>query len=67
MNSESDQLSQVELLAEEFLQRQQLGEKPTIREYCERYPELAEEIRDILEAVAMVEELKRTSGGTGGR
>ena len=45
MDASSDSLSQVELLAEEFLARQQKGEQPTIEEYCTRFPELAAEIR----------------------
>ena len=61
MNADSDQLSPVELLAEEFMDRQQRGDKPTIGEYCDRHPELAEEIREVFEAVAMVEELKPVS------
>ena len=66
MNQDSDQLSPVELLAEEFLERQQRGENPTIREYCERHPELSDEIRDVFEAVAMIEDLKAGSGDVTG-
>jgi serine/threonine protein kinase len=58
MNDSSAEQSPVELLAEEFLDRQQRGEKPTIREYCERHPELAEEIRDVFEGLALLEDLK---------
>ena len=58
MTNDSEQLSPVELLAEEFLERQQRGEKPTIAEYCRRHPELEDEIRKVFEALAMVEELK---------
>ena len=61
MSADSDQLSPVEQLAEEFLQRQQRGEKPTIGEYCEKHPELADEIREVFEALAMMEELKPDS------
>jgi hypothetical protein len=32
MNTSSDQLDPVELLAEEFLERKRHGEKPTLRE-----------------------------------
>ena len=48
----------VEALAEEFLDRQRRGERPTIEEYAARYPELAEEIRELLAAVAVVRDLK---------
>lgn len=58
MDASSDRLSQVELLAEEFLARQQNGENPTIDEYCNRYPDLAAEIRDLFEGFLLIEKLK---------
>ena len=58
MSSSSDVRGPVELLADEFLVRLKRGEKPTIGEYCTRNPELAEEIRDVFEALLMVEDLK---------
>jgi WD40 repeat protein/serine/threonine protein kinase len=51
----------VEALVEEFLDRQQRGEYPTIAEYEARHPELAEELRELLEAVAVVRDLKPSS------
>src|SRR5215470_8587188 len=51
----------VEALVEEFLDRQQRGEHPTIEEYEAKYPELAEELRELLEAVAVVRDLKPSS------
>jgi hypothetical protein len=51
----------VESLVEEFLDRQQRGEHPTIEEYEARHPELAEELRVLLEAVAVVQDLKPSS------
>ena len=51
----------VESLVEEFLDRQQRGENPTIEEYEARHPELAEELRELLEAVAVVRDLKPSS------
>src|SRR5262245_1080322 len=58
MSSSVDERGPVELLADEFLARLKNGEKPTIKEYCERHPDLADEIRDVFEAVLMVEDLK---------
>jgi serine/threonine protein kinase len=58
MSTSSDAPSPVELLADEFLTRCKRGERPTIKEYCDRHPELAEEIRDVFEAVLMVEDLR---------
>jgi hypothetical protein len=40
MSSSSDARSPVELLADEFLARCKRGEKPTIKEYCDRHPDL---------------------------
>jgi eukaryotic-like serine/threonine-protein kinase len=48
----------VERLAEEFLERQRRGEHPSLAEYTSRFPELAEEIRDLFPALVMIEELK---------
>ncbi len=58
MDTSSDSLSPVELLAEEFLDRQQRGENPTIEEYCQRHPDLADEIRDVFEGFLLIEDLK---------
>src|SRR5260370_40917635 len=66
MSSPSDARSPVELLADEFLARCKRGEKPTIKEYCDRHPGLAEEIRDVFEAVLMVEDLKPGSDEVSG-
>jgi eukaryotic-like serine/threonine-protein kinase len=58
LSPSSDARSPVELLADEFLARCKRGEQPTIKEYCDRHPDLAGEIRDVFEAVLMVEDLK---------
>ena len=42
-DSEADPLDQ---LAEEFAERYRRGERPSLTEYTERYPELADQIRD---------------------
>jgi WD40 repeat protein/serine/threonine protein kinase len=60
----SDSIGQHDLVAslvEEFLGRQQSGERPTIEEYEARHPEFAEELRELLEAVAFVRDLKPSS------
>src|SRR5215471_5380271 len=58
MSSSSDVRGPVELLADEFMVRLKRGEKPTIGEYCAKHPELAEEIRDVFEALLIGEDLK---------
>src|SRR5438132_7699251 len=57
MDSSSGERHPVEQLAEEFVARRQRGEKPTLQEYTARYPELAEEIRELFPALLLVEDL----------
>jgi serine/threonine-protein kinase len=58
MAASSDARSPVELLADEFLARCKRGERPTIKEYCDQHPDLADEIRQVFEALLMVEDLR---------
>jgi serine/threonine protein kinase len=44
-------------LAEEFIDRQRRGERPSLGEYIGRHPDLAEEIRQVFPAMAMIEDL----------
>lgn len=55
--TEDQKLELVERLAEEFTERCRRGEKPSIKEYAERHPELAEIIGDTFPALAMMEDL----------
>src|SRR5262245_39741808 len=66
MASSNASRSPVELLADEFIARWRRGEQPTIQEYCDRHPGLADEIRDVFEAVLMVEDLKPGSADVSG-
>jgi len=66
MSTSSDGRNPVEALAEEFLDRKRRGEQPTLREYVDRYPELADDIRDLFPALLMMEDLGESSGGTTG-
>ncbi|QEH39156.1 Serine/threonine-protein kinase pkn5 [Aquisphaera giovannonii] len=45
-------------LAEEFAARLRRGERPALKEYADRYPELADEIRAVFPAMAQVERAK---------
>jgi eukaryotic-like serine/threonine-protein kinase len=45
-------------IVEEFNDRFRRGEQPSIREYCLKYPDLAEDLRDLLPAMAQVEGAK---------
>jgi serine/threonine protein kinase/WD40 repeat protein len=44
-------------LAEEFIERYRKGERPPLREYINRHPELAAEIREVFPAMAMMENI----------
>src|SRR5205085_12510631 len=44
-------------LAEEFLARYRKGERPPLREYTDRYPDLAAEINEVFPAMAMMERI----------
>ena len=66
MSFSSDERGPVGVLADEFLARCKRGEKPTIKDYCNRHPELADEIRDVFEALLMVEDLKPGSDDASG-
>jgi serine/threonine protein kinase/WD40 repeat protein len=62
MTASQDQRNPVDCLAEEFAERLRHGERPSLTEYVEKYPEHAEEIRDIFPALAMMEQLKPATG-----
>ena len=47
-----------ERLAEEFAERLRRGEHPSLTEYVERYPEHADDIRELFPALALVEQFK---------
>ena len=44
-------------LAEEFLDRYRKGQRPPLKEYIDRHPELADEIREVFPAMAMMEQI----------
>lgn len=51
----------VEMLAEEFLERRRRGETPSLREYTDKYPDLAEDIRDVFPALVMMDDIDPVS------
>ena len=55
-NSESEQYDLLDQLAEEFAARFRRGERPALKEYTDRYPELADEIRELFPAMVKVEQ-----------
>jgi serine/threonine protein kinase len=58
MDESNARLDPLDVLATEFTARQRQGECPTIGEYVERYPELAEEIRLLFPTIARLEKQK---------
>lgn len=48
----------IDTLAEEFAGRWREGERPSVEEYVDRYPQWAEEIRAVLPGVVLLEQLK---------
>ncbi len=44
-------------LAEEFLERYRQGQRPSLKEYIDRQPGLADEIREVFPAMAMMERI----------
>jgi WD40 repeat protein/serine/threonine protein kinase len=49
-------------LADEFAARYRRGERPTLREYEDRYPELAEDIRDLFPTLVEMEQVRQDQG-----
>src|SRR5262245_218366 len=56
MSTDPSSPSLLDRLVESFLDRRRRGERPSIEEYLERYPELAEQIRDVFPALEVMEE-----------
>src|SRR6516162_8167860 len=65
MPSSASDRNPVEQLAEEFAERQRRGEHPAISEYTAKYPQWAEQIRDLFPALALMEQLKPRADATG--
>src|SRR5262249_55711315 len=57
MNNTTSHREPVEKLAEEFAARYRRGERPSLTEYTAKYPELADDIRELFPALVIMEEL----------
>ena len=55
----------VDELADEFVSRHQNGEAPSVTEYCERHPEVADEIAELFPLLVMLEGTKSPSTKSG--
>jgi WD40 repeat protein/serine/threonine protein kinase len=60
-SSSSDQ-NTVDRLAEEFVARHRRGEHPDLAEYTDRFPQYAEQIRDLFPALVLIEQIKPDAG-----
>src|SRR5262249_48435613 len=47
----------IDQIAEDFVARYRRGEHPSVSEYARRYPEWAEEVEEVLQALVMMEAL----------
>src|SRR2546426_331738 len=54
-DSDSGKYALLDQLAEEFAARFRQGERPSLKEYIDRYPDLADDIRDLFPAMVEVE------------
>jgi serine/threonine-protein kinase len=55
MNTTASERDPFEAVAEDFLSRWRAGEEPSVLEYVERYPELANQIRELFPALVLME------------
>jgi serine/threonine protein kinase/WD40 repeat protein len=56
MTPASDERDPIEQLADSFLRRYRAGERPSAAEYVARYPELSDQVRDLLSALVLMEQ-----------
>src|SRR4051812_42936211 len=56
--SDSRDYELIDRLAEEFAERFRNGERPSVQEYCDKYPQIAADLREMLPALAEVEHVK---------
>ena len=57
MGDSKSKRNPIEELADSFVQRYRRGERPSLTEYTGKYPELADEIRELFPSLVMMEEL----------
>jgi serine/threonine protein kinase/tetratricopeptide (TPR) repeat protein len=57
MDTSSDKYDLLDQLAAEFTQRYRRGERPSLQEYIDRYPHLEADLRDLLPAMAEIEQV----------
>jgi serine/threonine protein kinase/WD40 repeat protein/Tfp pilus assembly protein PilF len=63
MSSSAAERDPIEELADSFVRRLRAGEHPAVEEYIARYPEVADQVRDLLSALVLMEQNQTASGG----
>lgn len=58
MNDEGSQADPLDRLADEFVARYRLGERPALSDYCTQYPELADDIRRVFPTLLVMEQAR---------
>ena len=61
-SSDSRDYGRFDELAEEFAERYRRGERPSLEEYVDRLPEMADEIREMFPALLEVEQVEEDAG-----
>ena len=65
MNSDSSSPDLIDVLVDEFVSRQLAGESPSMSEYCEKHPELADDIRELFPMMSIMQSAMSDSMGVG--
>jgi serine/threonine protein kinase len=65
MSSERSERHPLDRLGEEFVARYRQGERPSVTEFAQRYPELRDQIPELLQALMLMEELGPGPCGAG--
>ena len=60
----ADAREPLDRIAEEYVGRLRRGETPSVEEFVERYPDIADELADLLPSVEAIEALKRRKDST---
>ncbi len=66
MGGERSERHPLDLLGEEFVARYRRGERPSVTEFARRYPDFADQIEELLQALALMEEMGPASAASGG-
>jgi WD40 repeat protein/serine/threonine protein kinase len=62
-----DRFALLDSLAEEFAARFRRGERPSLKEYLDRYPDLADDLREMLPVMVQIEQAEKDVRGSGER